>query len=113
MARTKIAIPQREVSVPEALANLSRVREDCGISLEDVAEQTKISVRFLQAIESAEYEKLPGGIFGLSYLRQYAAAVGLSEAPLLSEYRRRMAEAVEQPERKPSPWRRWLKLALP
>ncbi len=106
------AVSRREIPVPEALANLSRVREDSGISLEDVAEKTKISVRFLEAIESAEYEKLPGGIFGVSYLRQYAAAVGLSEDPLLGAYRRRMESFSEKPEERPSPWRRWLRLAF-
>lgn len=112
MAPMNQADSRREIPVPEALANLSRVREDSGISLEDVAERTKISVRFLEAIESAEYEKLPGGIFGVSYLRQYAEAVGLSEGPLLTAYRRRMGSLAETPEKEPSPWRRWLRFAF-
>ncbi len=62
---------------------LDRTRKLAGISLDDIAAQTKISVRFLKAIEAGEYDKLPGGIFTTSYLRQYAAAIGYDEAALL------------------------------
>jgi transcriptional regulator with XRE-family HTH domain len=113
MAQMNQADLRREIPVPEALADLSRIREDAGISLEDVAEKTKISVRFLEAIESAEYEKLPGGIFGVSYLRQYAEAVGLSEGPLLTAYRGRMGLVAEAADKEPRSWRRWLRFAFP
>src|SRR5258708_16928839 len=81
--------------VPPQLArtsslNLAGCRLNGGISLEQIAEATKISMRFLRAIEDEEFEKLPGGIFNTSYLRQYAAATGLEEAELLAHYDRRM-----------------------
>jgi len=56
------------------------------VSLEKIAESTKISMRFLRAIEDEEFEKLPGGIFATSYLRQYASAIGFDESELLSHY---------------------------
>ncbi|HLH01003.1 MAG TPA: helix-turn-helix transcriptional regulator [Bryobacteraceae bacterium] len=65
---------------------LDRSRKLAGISLDDIAGKTKISLRFLKAIEAGEYEKLPGGIFTTSYLRQYAAATGFDEAVLLEHY---------------------------
>ena len=68
--------------------DLSKSRRIKGISLEEIAERTKISLRFLLAIEAEEFEKLPGGIFNTSYLRQYAAAVGYDEAELLACYSR-------------------------
>ena len=55
--------------------NLSVCREKRGVTLEQIAERTKISMRFLRAIEEGEYVKLPGGIFATSYLRQYAAVI--------------------------------------
>ena len=70
--------------------DLRRVRQKKGISLEEIAESTKISIRFLRAIEDEEFEKLPGGIFNTSYLRQYAAAIGFEEARLLAYYNRRL-----------------------
>lgn len=68
--------------------NLATQRQKKGISLEQIAEATKISIRFLRAIEDEEFEKLPGGIFNTSYLRQYAAATGLEESILLAYYDR-------------------------
>jgi len=65
---------------------LARFRKKAGVSLEDIAAETKISLRFLRAIEEEEYEKLPGGIFNTSYLRQYALAIGYGEAELLAHY---------------------------
>jgi cytoskeletal protein RodZ len=59
-----------------------------GITLEQIAESTKISIGFLRAVESEEYAKLPGGIYDRSYLRQYAAAVGSDEDELLARYER-------------------------
>ena len=70
--------------------DLSRFRKKSGISLEQIADRTKISLRFLRAIEAEEFAKLPGGIFSTSYLRQYAALIGYDEAELLTQFDRKM-----------------------
>jgi cytoskeletal protein RodZ len=70
--------------------DLSRFRRQAGVSLEQIADRTKISLRFLRAIEAEEFEKLPGGIFSTSYLRQYAAEIGYDEAGLLTHFDRKM-----------------------
>lgn len=57
---------------PSALLEL---RQKHGISLERIADQTKIGLRYLQAIEDGDLNSLPGGVYTRSYLRQYAAAV--------------------------------------
>lgn len=62
------------------------------ISLEEIAEQTKISPLFLAAIEREEFGKLPGGIFDRSYIRQYASAAGLDENEILQRYHEFQAE---------------------
>jgi cytoskeletal protein RodZ len=69
---------------------LSRLRDRAGISLEAIAAGTKISLRFLRAIEAEEFEQLPGGIFNTSYLRQYAAAIGYDQGHLLAHYELKM-----------------------
>ena len=43
--------------------NLAARRAKAGLSLEQIAEMTKISIRFLRAIENEEFPLLPGGIF--------------------------------------------------
>lgn len=73
-------------SLPEPI-DLPAARQHKGISLRDIAETTKISIRFLQAIEAGDFKQLPGGIYDTSYIRQYAREVGLEEACLLAYYR--------------------------
>jgi cytoskeletal protein RodZ len=70
--------------------DLPRFRKKAGISLEQIADRTKISLRFLRAIEAEEFEKLPGGIFSTSYIRQYAALISYDEAELLTQFDRKM-----------------------
>ena len=80
---------RNSVSVPPQL-NLAKIRERRGISLQQISDATKISVRFLQAIESEEFEQLPGGIFSTSYIRQYAQHVGMEESAVLAVYNGKM-----------------------
>ena len=70
--------------------DLPRFRKKAGVSLEQIADRTKISLRFLRAIEAEEFEKLPGGIFSTSYLRQYAALIGYDEVELLTHFDHKM-----------------------
>lgn len=70
---------------------LATIRRNRGISLKQIAESTKISVRSLEAIERGEFRKLPGGIYAKSYIRQYAQAIDYDEGPILAGYHREMA----------------------
>jgi cytoskeletal protein RodZ len=72
-----------------SVLGLATIRKNRGISLEQIAEATKISVRSLKAIEGGDFQKLPGGIYNTSYIRQYAKAIDFDEAELLSFYRAR------------------------
>jgi cytoskeletal protein RodZ len=69
-----------------AQQNLAALRHDKGISLHQIAEATKIGVRYLEAIECGQFAKLPGGIYNLSYIRQYAQAIEVNEVELLERY---------------------------
>jgi len=61
-----------------------------GISLEQIAEVTKIGVSALRAIETGHFEQLPGGVYNINYIRQYAREVGVEESELLNQYNTRM-----------------------
>ena len=67
---------------------LARTREARGITLRQIADATHIGRPYLEAIESGDFAQLPHGVYAVSYIRQYAAAVGCDEAVLLAEYRR-------------------------
>jgi cytoskeleton protein RodZ len=66
--------------------NLRREREMRGISLDEIAGSTKISVRFLQAMENDDFANLPGGIFTRSFIRSYAKYLGLDDEQVMSEF---------------------------
>jgi hypothetical protein len=65
---------------------LRRERELRHISLDDVAERTKISRRYLEAIEEEQYDRLPGETFVRGFIRSYAQSVGLDPADTLLRY---------------------------
>jgi cytoskeletal protein RodZ len=77
---------------------LATIRRNRGISLEQIADSTKISVRSLEAIERGDFRKLPGGIYNTSYIRQYARAIDYDEAAILAFYDREMNTAPANPE---------------
>jgi transcriptional regulator with XRE-family HTH domain len=65
---------------------LRRERELRHISLDDVAERTKISRRYLEAIEEERYDRLPGETFVRGFIRSYAQSVGLDPEDTLLIY---------------------------
>lgn len=66
---------------------LASLRQTKGISLEEIANDTKLKVTTLKAIEEGHFEELPGGVYNISYLRQYARAIGADESSLVQLYR--------------------------
>lgn len=67
---------------------LRQAREERGITLSEVAEQTRISPIYLEAIDNDDYRRLPGGIFNRGFVKSYAKYVGLNEQEALLDYSR-------------------------
>jgi cytoskeleton protein RodZ len=67
-------------------ATLREARERRGLSLRVIADTTKISVGFLEALERNEISRLPGGIFSRSFVRAYALEVGLDPEQMIAEF---------------------------
>lgn len=65
---------------------LRQAREERGISLRQIAANTKISVSALEALERNNVSKLPGGIFSRAFVRSYAAEVGLDPEATVREF---------------------------
>jgi cytoskeletal protein RodZ len=94
---------------------LKREREMREVSLEELTKATRISTRFLLALENEDWEKLPGGVFGHGFVRTIARYLGLDEESLLGEYDMArggqvLAEPAKPEERIPSP-PKWLPVA--
>jgi cytoskeleton protein RodZ len=78
---------------------LKQAREARGVSISEIAEQTRISSHYLEAIESDDYRTLPGGIFNKGFVKSYAKYVGVDEQEALQDYAKLVSEqAVNQPE---------------
>ncbi|NLJ33122.1 MAG: helix-turn-helix domain-containing protein [Firmicutes bacterium] len=56
---------------------LKSTREGKGISLKEAAEETKIRVRYLQALEEDDFACLPGEVYARGFLRNYARFLGI------------------------------------
>lgn len=65
---------------------LRRERELRGVSLREISDATKISVRFLQALEKDRLDVLPGGVFRRAFVKQYAKHLGLDPDRLVAEF---------------------------
>lgn len=64
---------------------LRQQRLSRGIDLAQIATDTKISKRYLEALESGDLKSIPGSIFARSFARQYARYVGVDETLIEDE----------------------------
>jgi cytoskeletal protein RodZ len=71
---------------------LRLAREGRGIPLREISDQTRISMHYLEAIETNDYKRLPGGIFNRSFVKAYARYVGYDEKEAIEGYTRYMRE---------------------
>ncbi len=61
-------------------------REHKGVTMQQAAEDTRIREKFLQAIESGDYQSLPGTVYTKGFLRNYAQYLGLDAEEMLALY---------------------------
>lgn len=65
---------------------LRQHREIRGISLRDIADTTKIGIRYLEALEEDRFDVLPAAVFVKGFLREYARFVGLDDDEVVNTY---------------------------
>ncbi|HET6536390.1 MAG TPA: helix-turn-helix domain-containing protein [Sphingomicrobium sp.] len=79
-----------EAEVPTVGDRLKAAREKSGLSLEDVAAQTRIPQRHLESIEAADWDKLPAPTYTVGFAKSYASAVGLDRSDIGDQLREEM-----------------------
>ena len=77
--------------VSDAGIVLRRAREAGGYSLQDVAAATRISQRFLAAIEASEYASFRAPLYAIGFAKTFARHVGVSECWVAEAVRERIA----------------------
>jgi transcriptional regulator with XRE-family HTH domain len=81
-------------SIGETLRQ-ERLRQN--LELKQISEELKISSRMLAAIEDEKFDRLPGGVFSRSFVRQYAQYLGLDAGEIGSRVDRVLEPAPEDP----------------
>jgi cytoskeleton protein RodZ len=87
----------------ESLGNdLKEARKKRDVSLEVVAEQTRISLKHLHCLEEARYAELPGGMYNRAFIRAYCEYLRLDEKPYLERYEAETVSLHEKPAKVPT-----------
>lgn len=81
LARTPHVLPE-----PVTGALLRRYREERGVSLRDIANQSKIGTRYLEYIEGDRLDMLPAAVYLRGFLQEYARALGLDPRRTANAY---------------------------
>lgn len=81
---------------------LRSTREKRRFSLLTVHQETRISVAYLEAMESGRWEVFPAEVYLTGFLRKYASYLGLNPDEMLALYRQERAPAQQQPAAPPS-----------
>ena len=79
-------------------------RERRGISLDDVAVSTRVSLRHLSALEEGRFKDLPGGVFSRGIVRSYAERCGLEPDGTLQGFLEALRASGIDIERKDDDW---------
>lgn len=89
---------------PHTIGSRLRVaREQSGLSLRQIADSTKLSVRALEALERERIAQLPGGIYRRAIVRAYAREIGLNPEVTLREFLQQHPDDLPAPPPLPSP----------
>jgi cytoskeletal protein RodZ len=87
-----VSFVQKETLVGEMEligARLNQARTMANLALQDIADRTKISLRFLAAIENDDFSALPGRVYIFGFTRAFARAVGIDEESLVAALEKR------------------------
>ena len=69
---------------------LREAREGKGLSVEDIAAQTRIPTRHLSSLEESDWDKLPAATYSIGFAKNYASAVGLDRNEIGEQLRAEM-----------------------
>jgi cytoskeleton protein RodZ len=67
-------------------AYLRQLREGKGISVEEISSRTKISLKYLKALEEDDLAKIPNVVFAKGFIRSYARCLALEENEVLARF---------------------------
>lgn len=78
---------EHEIDKAEIGQVLRSAREAAGIAIDDVAAVLRIRSDHLQALEDEDFERLPGSVYAIGFIRTYATHLELNAAELIDRYK--------------------------
>lgn len=88
-----MAFRRKKISQGRTVGSRLRcARKKQKITLEQAEEETKIRIKYLQAIEADNWHLFPNRVYVLGFIRRYARFVGLDEEKILKEFKREFGE---------------------
>jgi len=78
---------------------LKMMREQRGLDARNVADTTKLSVRYVEGIEEENYKKLPARPYIRGFLVLYARAIGYEPDRIVIDYMKRYDAAMNPPKK--------------
>ncbi|HEY3381357.1 MAG TPA: helix-turn-helix transcriptional regulator [Vicinamibacterales bacterium] len=76
---------------------LRRTRERRGLTLNEIAEKTKVKTSLFAGLEQNDLSRWPAGIFRRGFVRSYAEAIGLDPEEVVSRFVRLFPETTGEP----------------
>ena len=83
--------------------SFKKARESQNVSIDRIAAETRISTRFLMAIENEQFDILPGGIFNRGFIRTYAERLGIDPEEAIRSYEKSARVVEPEPARQEAP----------
>lgn len=66
--------------------DLKSIREEKGLTLPEISEQTRISLSVLDLVENEKYESLPEPVYTRAFIKAYAGALDIDDKEILARY---------------------------
>ena len=90
-----------DVATPRVGERLFRARTDRGLELADIARDTRVPLRHLQAIETDNHESLPALTYSIGFVKTFARAVGLPPEEIAAQFKTETTKAAPVPQAMP------------
>ncbi|MFA6194573.1 MAG: helix-turn-helix domain-containing protein [Patescibacteria group bacterium] len=81
-----IAFTPKKLALEDTVGEkLRRARRALNLNIEPIARKLKIRAEYLMAMEDERFDKLPAGLYGKNFLREYASFLGLKPKELIKD----------------------------
>jgi len=97
-ASTSPPVQASDIGSAPVAARLRAAREALGLSVKDIAQRTRVTLRHIEALEAGDYAAMPGRPYAIGFARGYALVVGLDGTAIADAVRSELQGRAPRPE---------------